>query len=62
MVVRVIEYVLDGIPDPEFPCRLIFNRFGIDAVSGVELAAFYHHGWTIEQTLDELKVIWPTTT
>lgn len=55
-VVCVIEYVLDGIPDPEPSYRLITNWFDIDAAPGVELAALYHRRWTIEQTLDEFKV------
>lgn len=55
-VVRVIEYVLDGIPDPESSYRLLTNWLDIDAAPGVELAALYHRRWTIEQTLDEFKV------
>lgn len=55
-VVRVIEYALDGIPDPEPSYRLITNWFDIEAAPAVELAALYHRRWTIEQTLDEFKV------
>ncbi len=55
-VVRVIEYVLDGIPDPEPSYRLLTNWLEIEAAPAVELAALYHRRWTIEQTLDELKV------
>jgi IS4 transposase len=55
-VVRVIEYFLDGIPDPEPSCRLVTNWLDIDAAPGVELAALYHRRWTIEQCFDELKV------
>jgi hypothetical protein len=55
-VVRVIEYVLDGIPDPEPSYRLITNWLDINAAPSVELAALYHRRWTIEQTFDEFKV------
>lgn len=55
-VVRVIEYVLDGIPDPEPSYRLITNWLDVDAAPAVELAALYHRRWTIEQTFDEFKV------
>jgi len=55
-VVRVIEYVLDGIPDPEPSYRLITNWFDIHAAPAIELAALYHRRWTIEQTLGEFKV------
>lgn len=55
-VVRVIEYVLDGIPDPEPSYRLITNWLDVNAAPGIELAALYHRRWTIEQTLDEFKV------
>ena len=55
-VVRVIEYFLDGIPEPEPSCRLITNWRDIEAAPAVELAALYHRRWTIEQSFDELKV------
>lgn len=55
-VVRVIEYELDGIPDPEASYRLITNWLDADAAPGVELAKIYHRRWTIEQTFDEFKV------
>ena len=55
-VVRVIEYVLDGIPDPEPSYRLITNWLDVDAAPALELAALYHRRWTIEQTFDEFKV------
>jgi hypothetical protein len=54
--VRVIEYALDGIPDPEPSYRLITNWFDMDAAPVVELVALYHRRWCIEQTLDEFKV------
>lgn len=55
-VVRVIEYVLDGIPDAEPSYRLITNWLDVNAAPGIELAALYHRRWTIEQTFDEFKV------
>jgi hypothetical protein len=54
-VVRVIEYTLDGIPDPEPSYYLITNCFDIEVAPAVELAALYHRRWTIEQTFDEFK-------
>lgn len=54
--VRVIEYTLDGIPDPEPVYRLITNWLDSTAAPASELAALYHRRWTIEQAFDELKV------
>lgn len=54
-IVRVIEYALDGIPDPEPSYRLITNWFDTTTAPAVELAALYHRRWTIEQTFDEFK-------
>lgn len=55
IVVRVVEYTLEGVPDPE-PCyRLITNWLDPVAAPASELAALYHRRWTIEQTLDEFK-------
>ena len=56
MVARVIEYQLTGIPAPEPSYRLITNWLDIQTAPAGELAALYHRRWTIEQTLDELKV------
>jgi hypothetical protein len=47
---RVIEYALDGIPDPELSYRLITHWFDIEAAPVVELAALYHRRGCIEQT------------
>lgn len=55
-VVRVIEYALDGIPNPEPSYRLVTNWLDIEAAPAAELAALYHRRWTIEQTFDEFKV------
>lgn len=56
IIVRVIEYALDGIPDPEPVYRLATNWLDPNEAPASELAALYHRRWTIEQTLDELKV------
>jgi hypothetical protein len=54
--VRIIEYALEGIPDPEPSYRLATNWLDPEEAPAEELAALYHRRWTIEQTLDELKV------
>lgn len=55
-VARVIEYTLEGIPDPEPSYRLITNWLDHETAPAAELAALYHRRWTIEQTFDELKI------
>lgn len=54
--VRVIEYALEGIPDPEPMYRLISNWLDSAAAPASELAALYHRRWTIEEAFDEFKV------
>lgn len=54
--VRVIEYTLEGIPDPEPVYRLITNWLDSAPAPAPELAALYHRRWTIEESFDELKV------
>lgn len=56
LTVRVIEYELEGIPNPEPAYRLVTNWLDPQEAPAEELAALYHRRWTIEQTLDELKV------
>jgi Insertion element 4 transposase N-terminal/Transposase DDE domain len=58
-VVRVIEYTLQGLPDPEPSYRLVTNWLDPEAAPAAELAALYHRRWTIEQAFDELKVHLP---
>ncbi len=53
--VRVIEYVLKGIPDAESNYRLITNWLDPMEAPAPELAALYHQRWTIETSFDELK-------
>lgn len=56
VVVRVVEYALDGIDQAEPVYRLVTNWLDPDAAPAAELAATYHRRWKIETTLDEVKV------
>jgi len=55
VVVRVIEYTLDGVSGAEPVYRLITTILGPDHAPADELAALYHERWEIETALDELK-------
>jgi hypothetical protein len=55
VVVRVIEYRLEGVPGAEPIYRLVTTIRDPDAAPAVELAALYHERWEIETALDELK-------
>jgi hypothetical protein len=55
VVVRVIEYRLEGVPDAEPIYRLLTTILDPDAAAAAELAALYHERWEIETALDELK-------
>src|ERR1019366_3690227 len=55
VVVRVIEYRLEGIEDAEPIYRLITTILDHEAAPATELAALYHERWEIETALDELK-------
>jgi len=55
VIVRVIEYTLEGVPDAEPLYRLITTILDPQAASARELAALYHERWEIETALDELK-------
>lgn len=55
MVVRVIEYALEGMADAESSYRLLTNWLDAEAAPAAELAALYHRRWTIEETFDEFK-------
>lgn len=55
VVVRVIEYTLDGVPGAEPLYRLLTTILDPDAAPAAELAAGYHERWEIETALDELK-------
>jgi Transposase DDE domain len=53
--VRVIEYVLENVPDAEPLYRLVTTILDHAAAPAEELAALYHERWEIETALDELK-------
>ena len=55
VVVRVIEYRLQGVPGAEPIYRLLTTILHSDLAPAVELAALYHERWEIETALDELK-------
>jgi hypothetical protein len=53
--VRVIEYVLEGVPDLEPFYRLLTTILDTEKAPAHELAALFHERWEIETALDELK-------
>jgi len=55
IVVRVIEYRLDKVPNAEPLYRLITTILDHKLAPAKELAALYHERWEIETALDELK-------
>jgi len=55
VIVRVIEYTLEGVPGAEPIYRLLTTILDQEAAPAVELAALYHERWEIETALDELK-------
>jgi hypothetical protein len=55
VVVRVIEYRLEGVPGTESIYRLLTTILDHEAAPAAELAALYHERWEIETALDELK-------
>jgi Insertion element 4 transposase N-terminal/Transposase DDE domain len=55
IVVRVIDYRLDKVPDAEPLYRLITTILDHRLAPAPELAALYHERWEIENSLDELK-------
>jgi len=55
VVVRVVEYRLEGIPGAEPIYRLLTTILDHEAAPATELAALYHERWEIETALDELK-------
>ena len=59
VVVRVIEYRLNGVPDAEPLYRLITSRLDPESAPAAELAALYHERWEEEGAFAELKVTLP---
>jgi hypothetical protein len=55
IVVRVIDYELDGVADAEPLYRLVTTILDHEKAPAQELAALYHERWEIETALDELK-------
>ena len=55
IVVRVIDYRLDKVPNAEPIYRLITSILNHKLAPAKELAALYHERWEIETALDELK-------
>ncbi len=55
VVVRVIEYTLEGVPKAESIYRLVTTILDPELAPAAELAALYHERWEIETALDELK-------
>ena len=55
IVVRVIDYCLDQVPDAEPIYRLLTTILDHKLAPAQELAALYHERWEIETALDELK-------
>jgi len=55
VVVRVIEYRLQGVPGTEPLYRLLTTILDPEMAPAVEFAALYHERWEIETALDELK-------
>ncbi len=56
IVVRVIDYRLDQVPDAEPIYRLITTILDHQQAPAPELAALYHERWEMENALDELKI------
>ena len=55
IVVRVIEYAVEGVEDAEPLYRLITTILDPQKAPALELAALYTQRWEIETALDELK-------
>jgi transposase IS4-like protein/DDE family transposase len=59
VVVRGIDYRLDGVPDAEPLYRLVTTLLDPGAAPAAELAALYHERWESEGIFAELKVTLP---
>ena len=55
VVVRVVEYRLEGVPDAEPIYRLLTTILDHEMAPAQELAALYHERWEIETSIGELK-------
>src|SRR5260370_8849674 len=55
IVVRVIDYQLEGVEGAEPIYRLVTSILDYEKAPAQELAALYHERWEIETPLDQLK-------
>ena len=55
VVVRVIDYRLEGVAGAEPMYRLVTTILDPEKAPALELAALYHERWEIETAMDELK-------
>jgi hypothetical protein len=55
VIVRVIEYRLEGVEGAEPLYRLVTTILGHERAPAGDLAALYHERWEIETAFDELK-------
>lgn len=55
VVVRVVDYCLEGVDDSEPIYRLLTTILDHEEAPAAELAALYHERWEIETALGELK-------
>jgi len=55
VVVRVVEYTLEGLADAEPIYRLLTTILDPGLAPAAELAALYHERWEIETAFDEFK-------
>lgn len=55
IVVRVVNYILDGVEDAEDLYRLVTTILDPETAPAEALAALYHERWEIETALGELK-------
>lgn len=59
VLVRIIDYRLDGVPGGEPVYRLLTTLLDPDAAPAGELAALYHERWEAEVLFAEIKVTLP---
>jgi len=59
VLVRVIDYRLQGVPEAEPLYRLVTTLLDPEAAPAAELAALYHERWESEGIFAELKVTLP---
>ena len=60
IVVRVIDYALDGVADAEPIYRLVTTILDHQQAPATELAALYHERWEIETAFDDLPYCTPS--